>query len=574
MTNQTHAEWKKQGDLIARVRSLLTSGKDLDLKIEQIIFDKLTTAEAEAKADGKFRVCLIGGFSEGKTSIAAAWADLDRATMNISSQESTDEVTTYRVGGGEGFEIVDTPGLFGYGEKSDDSGQTQKYKDITEKYVAQAHLILWVMSSDNSIKDSHAKELNWLLRDLNLLSRTVFVLNKFDGQCDLEDPHDYQETLESKRKDVVKGLRALIRLTPDEESDLSLVAVASDSGRKGEEHWQSDKEAYNKLSRMPLLQDATKDKIEQKGNILRLKLQQTVLKDVVGGVLPDARKKATTAKEQSESLAKQSESLTKEAESIEQKSTEIKNSIPKFKQEFKSSVQNTINELITQTKTCTIANFNDFVKKEIGENDASVLKEKLDSEFRESVEGFEVDVKAYGIDTENNLKHREDINVIGRESILRDVDVLAKEISQNPAMTGNLLKALSVPVAISGAIATGATVLSAIVGTALGVWGIIKANRAKEEKARAEEELVDCKEKIESALKEYRDDCIKFIESDECSESFLSFVATFEKIVQNNRAEAERLSTESNRLKNWCKELEDWCAALEKCDADLKKIST
>ena len=44
----------------------------------------------------KLKVALIGGFSEGKTSIAAAWLEkLDKSTMKITHQESSDEVKIY-----------------------------------------------------------------------------------------------------------------------------------------------------------------------------------------------------------------------------------------------------------------------------------------------------------------------------------------------------------------------------------------------------------------------------------------------------------------------------------------------
>ena len=37
------------------------------------------------------------------------------------------------------------------------------------------------MDPTNPIKESHKAELEWLFRDLGLLSRTVFVLSRFDA---------------------------------------------------------------------------------------------------------------------------------------------------------------------------------------------------------------------------------------------------------------------------------------------------------------------------------------------------------------------------------------------------------
>ncbi|MGV8268407.1 LeoA/HP0731 family dynamin-like GTPase, partial [Pseudomonas aeruginosa] len=72
----------------------------------------------------------------------------------------------------------------------------EKYKDITKKYVSEAHLVLYVMNSTNPIKESHKEDLTWLFRTLDLLPRTVFVLSRFDEVADVEDEQDYQANLQ------------------------------------------------------------------------------------------------------------------------------------------------------------------------------------------------------------------------------------------------------------------------------------------------------------------------------------------------------------------------------------------
>ncbi len=73
----------------------------------------------------------MGGFSEGKTSIAAAWIDRLDESMKIDHQESSDAVKIYDID--DEIELVDTPGLFGFKEKITDSGKIERYKDITKK---------------------------------------------------------------------------------------------------------------------------------------------------------------------------------------------------------------------------------------------------------------------------------------------------------------------------------------------------------------------------------------------------------------------------------------------------------
>ncbi len=107
---------------------------------------KLTTALKNSE-EKTLKVALIGGFSEGKTSIAAAWLERLNKSMNISQQESSNEVQVYRLD--NDIELIDTPGLFGFKEQVNDAGEIEKYKEITKKYVSEAHLVLYVMNSVN-----------------------------------------------------------------------------------------------------------------------------------------------------------------------------------------------------------------------------------------------------------------------------------------------------------------------------------------------------------------------------------------------------------------------------------------
>ena len=172
--------------LLDKLRVFLEQGAALGVNIDPTLLSKLEHA-SQNLANDKLKIALIGGFSEGKTSIAAAWMErLDKSSMNISQQESSNEVKVYEVD--DNFVLIDTPGLFGFKEQYNaDINAMEKYKDITRKYVSEAHLVLYVMNSTNPIKDSHKDDLNWLFRTLDLLPRTVFVLSRFDEVADVED---------------------------------------------------------------------------------------------------------------------------------------------------------------------------------------------------------------------------------------------------------------------------------------------------------------------------------------------------------------------------------------------------
>lgn len=68
----------------------------------------------------------MGGFSEGKTSIAAPWLDRLDESMKIAHQESSDAVKIYDID--NEMELVDTPGLYGFKQKKHDSGKKSTIK--------------------------------------------------------------------------------------------------------------------------------------------------------------------------------------------------------------------------------------------------------------------------------------------------------------------------------------------------------------------------------------------------------------------------------------------------------------
>ncbi|MEH8206803.1 LeoA/HP0731 family dynamin-like GTPase [Aeromonas veronii] len=203
-------------ELLNRLSKFLTQGEKAGVPIDQELRSKLQTAIQSVSGE-RLKVALIGGFSEGKTSIAAAWMEqLDKSSMKISHSESSNEVKVYEVG--EDFVLIDTPGLFGFKEKYNAEKQAiEKYKDITKKYVSEAHLVLYVMNPTNPIKESHEDDLAWLFRSLGLLPRTVFVLSRFDEVADVEDEDDYRDNLKVKYDNVVGRLRAAIELDDEEE---------------------------------------------------------------------------------------------------------------------------------------------------------------------------------------------------------------------------------------------------------------------------------------------------------------------------------------------------------------------
>ncbi|GAA7748948.1 hypothetical protein HpCOL2_02480 [Helicobacter pylori] len=188
---------KRNQEILKKLLDFVHAGEEYGIQIEESLKDKIHNA-MENVAGQKLKVALVGGFSEGKTSIAVAWIERLDKSMKIDHKESSDEVKIYNID--DEIELVDTPGLFGFKVKEHDSGTIERYKDITKKYISEAHLILYALNPSNPIKDSHKDDLNWLFRTLNLLSRTIFVISRFDEEADIEDEEDYNKRFKIKKR--------------------------------------------------------------------------------------------------------------------------------------------------------------------------------------------------------------------------------------------------------------------------------------------------------------------------------------------------------------------------------------
>jgi GTPase Era involved in 16S rRNA processing len=365
-----------------KLLDFLSQGELAGVQIDPSLKKKLYHSITEGN---KLKVALIGGFSEGKTSIAAAWLGKHKSEMLISHQESSNSVTVYEID--DDLILVDTPGLFGYKEKfNSDIGEQENYKDITRKYVSEAHLILYVMSPTNPLKESHKNELNWLFRDLNLLPRTVFVLSRFDEVADIADDDDYEINFQIKKDNVVSRLKDLINLKDGETQHMSIVAVSANPFDSGFEYWMTDPERFKKLSRIPFLQQVTAKKIEESGGLEKLALEtsKSIIKDVLLREIP-------VAIEKYENLAEQTEKLTVNKERAEKELLSLSKKISASQVSLKDFIIDHFVDLILQLKGCSIETISEFFEREIGD-EGIVLDTKIQNAFSRNIDAVTSDL--------------------------------------------------------------------------------------------------------------------------------------------------------------------------------------
>ncbi|GAA8876493.1 50S ribosome-binding GTPase [Helicobacter pylori] len=381
--NETLEQFKKNQkrnqEILKKLLDFVHAGEEYGIKVEESLKDKIHNAIKDVSGQ-KLKVALVGGFSEGKTSIAAAWIERLDKSMKIDHQESSDAVKIYDID--NEIELVDTPGLFGFKEKIADSGKIERYKDITKKYVSEAHLILYTLNPSNPIKESHKDDLNWLFRTLNLLSRTIFVISRFDEEADIEDEEDYNKRFKTKKENIQNRLNDLIFLSEKEKESLSIVAVAANPFGLGLEYWLKHKEEFQKLSHIKTLQDATQKKIKENGGKLTIieEAKKSVIQDVVYKQMPLAKKEQQNLKRELEYLNKAMEKRRKEIQNLKGEISQARINLREF-------ITRYFSDLIRQVAGTSLETFNDFLKREIGDEGINI-ETRVQNTFERETQGI------------------------------------------------------------------------------------------------------------------------------------------------------------------------------------------
>ncbi|GAA9265528.1 50S ribosome-binding GTPase [Helicobacter pylori] len=315
--------------------------------------------------------------------------------MKIAHQESSDAVKIYDID--NEVELVDTPGLYGFKAKEHDSGKIEHYKDITKKYISEAHLILYTLNPSNPIKDSHKDDLNWLFRTLNLLFRTIFVISRFDEEADIEDEEDYNKRFTIKKENVQNRLNDLISLSEKEKEGLIIVAVAANPYDLGVEHWLKHKEEFQKLSHIKTLQDATQKKIKENGGKLTIieESQKSVIQDVIHRQMP-------LVKQEQQEIKREMEYLNKAIEKRRKDLQNLNNEISQARINLKEFITRYFSDLILQVSGTSLETFNDFLIREIGDKGINI-ETRIQNAFERETQGVLNEIAKIGTSFDADL---------------------------------------------------------------------------------------------------------------------------------------------------------------------------
>ncbi|VVN10445.1 LeoA/HP0731 family dynamin-like GTPase [Pseudomonas fluorescens] len=550
--------------LLDRLQNFLGQGARAGVPIDPALSSKLQNVISSVSGE-KLKVALIGGFSEGKTSIAAAWMEkLDRSSMKISHQESSNEVKIYEVD--EDFVLIDTPGLFGFKEQENaETHAIEKYKDITKKYVSESHLVLYVMNSTNPVKESHKDDLTWLFRTLDLLQRTVFVLSRFDEVADVEDDQDYLANLQVKRENVTSRLREQIALTDQEAAELSIVAVAANPFDMGVNHWLGNLEQFKALSHIATLQTATTGKIQQNGGSAALvnDMRTSVIRDVLSNQLPVAIENDQKVSLEVGRLDELNARLGKQLATTGQQIEEARISLRDFATRYFS-------DLILQAKGCSLETFADFFEREVGA-EGIILSTRLQNEFSRQTQSITLEVEKMQVGFDSEVNHfnttvkalgKQGINHVLKGNFINNTTVLAARdglttIAKTVGMDiGKYLKFKP-----WGAVkfAKGANGALAFLGVALEAWDSWEQYKREEAFKKAVATMV-------GNFEQQRQDFLALVNSERFKEEFFP-----DYLLLNTRRQELQSNVDESRVRQ--QRFQAWRVEAEAIDAEFKRLN-
>ncbi|UOR68491.1 LeoA/HP0731 family dynamin-like GTPase [Helicobacter pylori] len=543
---------KRNQENLKKLLDFIHTGEKYGIEIEESFKAKINSAIQNA-TDQKLRVALVGGFSEGKTSIAAAWIERLEKSMKIDHQESSDAVKIYDID--NEIELVDTPGLFGFKEKIADSGKIERYKDITKKYVSEAHLILYALNPSNPIKESHKDDLNWLFRTLNLLSRTIFVISRFDEEADIEDEEDYNKRFKIKKENIQNRLDNLISLSEEEREGLSIVAVAANPFGWGLEYWLKHKEEFQKLSHIKTLQDATQKKIKENGGKLTIieEAKKSVIQDVVYRQMPLAKKEQQNLKRELEYLNKAMEKRRKEIQNL-------KGEISQASINLKEFITGYFSNLIRQVAGNSLEAFNDFLIRGIG-NEGINIDTRIQNAFERETQGILNEIAKIGTSFNADMslfeKHAGTFGKVGTSFLKQSGLINATNIKLVRDAIATAGKFVGIDLAFKfkpwGAIKLAGNLNKAVplIGFAFEAWDSCNKYQKEQELEEAKKEMVFYFDNQKKEILDLINDETRFKQT-----CFLSALE-LEKSLQEIKESIEKTQAYDQEFEKWIKAGED-----------------
>ncbi len=551
----------KQLQRLSDLKALLQKGVEYIPELQSYL-GKIDSMMSTIK-DGEISVVLLGSFSDGKTSAIAGLLGRLEDNMKIDNDESSDELTVYRPKDvKKGFKIIDTPGLFGTKEREID-GNNVRFSQITERYISEAHIIIYVCDAVVPLKDSHVEIIRRVMREYHKLDNTIFVINKMDeAGYDLLDEYDFSNGCKIKRENLVSRLRSTIYLSPDEEKRLHIVCIAADPKGKGLQHWFSKIDSYYERSHIKDLRNCVNAVVNNaEVDKLASSTYETSVKDVVDGL---HKAISCTGKPVSKAIVK----MERDRDIIEEDSKHLKSELTLSRNELRQAINEIKNDVLRDIKGASLDTIGDVISSQLGvQNDKVtfyVFQDKLSAQIEQCCEANTKNVNCTALKVQDSYSMQ--------DAMLNDAVKYGVGQLKNVKITGEQIKAIRDVIAKNykfapwGAINLGKNITkwAGWIGAGLSVgfelYGWYKQH--KDQKKLAE---------LKSSLSDAVNDCIsetfKTFESE--TEYFQNYAPSYlllcQKIKERND-EIVSLKQKVADLEKYKKDIEAWQNSAEYVD--------
>lgn len=513
--------------------------------------------------DGEISVVLLGSFSDGKTSAIAGLLGRLEDNMKIDNDESSDELIIYRPKDlKKGFKIIDTPGLFGTKER-EINGQNIKFSEITERYISEAHIIIYVCDAVVPLKDSHVEIIRRIMRDYHKLDNTIFVINKMDeAGYDLLDEYDFNNGCKIKKENLISRLRSTINLTPDEEKRLHVVCIAADPKGKGLQHWFSKIDNYYERSHIKdlrkcvnaVVNNADTDKLSSSS-------YETSVSEIVDGLHKAIE---CTEKPVSKAIVKMERDCTE----IEEDGKHLKSELKLSRDELRQAINEIKNDAIREINGASLETIGDIISAQLGVQNNQVtfyvFQDKLSAQIEQCCEANANNVNLAAVKIEKAYSMQ--------DAMLNDAVKYGVDQLKNLNITGEQIKAVRDVIAKGykfkpwGAINMGKNItkwagwIGAGIGIAFELYGWYK--QYKDQK-----KLNELKKSLTNAINDCISNVFKTFESDnEYYKNFApSYILLCQKIQERNE-EIASLKQKVQYLENYKRDIEAWKNSAEYVD--------
>jgi hypothetical protein len=540
-----------------QLKGILIELKDIGVDID----DGLLKIEAALLGvdNEVLRIALLGAFSDGKTSVVAGWLGKIMDDMNIDMDESSDQLAIYKPEGlPDKCEIIDTPGLFGDKEKTID-GEQVMYSDLTKRYISEAHLIFYVVDATNPLKDSHKDIAKYILRDLNKLPTTIFIINKMDEVTDLTEQQMFDEQATIKKQTLTEKLQRVANLNKQEVEQLNITCIASNPNGRGLPFWFGKPAHYESRSRINNLKAMTTEILDRNvPEALIAKTGMDVVQDVVGQKIKVANRQLVLMQSYYHQNREETQRIT---EDINKGRSEVK----RLGKELYFELETMEKQLLGKLRPLSSEDIKAYLEDEIGyiETDEEVdVGFKLTTKIKVSIDNlFEQSssvTRRLSSEIESHLDASESFfNSISQDAI-NTAGNMAKGLSKVPTcvikdaifasrdalatVTGTMIKFKPWEATkLAGSISKWAGPIGAIITLASDLFS---AHKAHEQEQKLQGMKHDIAQMIKGAFKDIYD---LISDDNKLFDSFAPQLESLEKVVVEMNAGAEEV--ESNLLK-------------------------